>query len=109
MTTYQRLQKLLRDDYELNVAQQGPRTVLADLGVDSLDLIELLCRIEDEFHIVVPTEQIRPATVEDLVTLVDRLVAETAGTAAGAQAGEVALVERAGSTAMTEAALSPAS
>ena len=98
MSTYQRLQKILQDDYELNVDEQGTQTVLADLGVDSLDLIELLCRIEDEFRIVIPSEQIRPATVEDLVTLVDRLVAQAAGMVANAPTGQVA---------STEAVLSP--
>ena len=98
MRTYQRLQKILQDDYELNVDEQETQTVLADLGVDSLDLIELLCRIEDEFRIVIPTEQIRPATVEDLVTLVDRLVAQAAGMVANAPSDTVA---------GTEAALSP--
>ena len=38
-------------------------------------MIELVCRIEDEFGIVAPAEAPRLATVEDVVDNIDRLAA----------------------------------
>jgi acyl carrier protein len=39
-----------------------PDMPLASLGVDSLDMIELLVKIEDEFDLEIPPEQVTPET-----------------------------------------------
>ena len=45
-----------------------------DLGADSLDLIELVMAVEDEFGIEIPDEAAaKVRTVGDLVALMDRL------------------------------------
>lgn len=73
MTTYDRLCQILMDDFLVPGAHLKPKTVLADLGVDSLGMIELLCRVEHVFRIMTPTDQIRLSTIEDIVGFVDRL------------------------------------
>ena len=40
--------------------------IVDDLGADSLDVVELLSRLEDEFNIVIPDED-----VENLITVGD--------------------------------------
>ncbi len=53
----------------------APDARLEDLGVDSLGVLELLFRIEDEFHIKIPSDQVNLATIGDVVDYVDRLAA----------------------------------
>lgn len=46
--------------------------ILEDLGADSLDLVELLMTLEDEFGITVSDEQaIKLKTVADIVKVID--------------------------------------
>ena len=40
--------------------------IVEDLGADSLDVVELLSRLEDEYGVVIPDED-----VENLVTVAD--------------------------------------
>ena len=48
-------------------------TFLEDLGADSLDVFEIVMRIEDEFGIEIPTEAIENiVTVEDAVTQIQQ-------------------------------------
>lgn len=46
--------------------------ILEDLGADSLDLVELLMTLEDEFHVSISDEEaIKLKTVEDIVKVID--------------------------------------
>lgn len=46
--------------------------ILEDLGADSLDLVELLMTLEDEFHVSISDEEaIKLKTVEDIVKIID--------------------------------------
>lgn len=46
-------------------------SVLGDLGVDSLDVVELLMEVEDEFGVSIPDEKMSDCkTVSDLADLV---------------------------------------
>ena len=49
---------------------------IEDLGADSLDLVELIMGIEDEFGIEIPDEEARKVvSVGDIIKLVNRMVA----------------------------------
>ena len=52
-----------------------PETLLADLGVDSLMMLELIFEFEDQFGITLPEDMKTPLTVGAMVTLIDGLVA----------------------------------
>jgi acyl carrier protein len=53
-----------------------PEALLADLGVDSLTLVELMFEFEDRFNIALGKDVAGPATVGDLASLMDRLRGE---------------------------------
>jgi len=52
-----------------------PETLLADLGVDSLMMLELVFEFEDQFGITLPEDLKSPKTVGEMVTLMDGLIA----------------------------------
>ncbi len=50
----------------------GDSDIAADLGADSLDVVELLMAIEDEFGIEIPDDEIENIkTVDDLVKYIE--------------------------------------
>ncbi|HMK55298.1 MAG TPA: phosphopantetheine-binding protein [Dissulfurispiraceae bacterium] len=76
MTTLERIEKLFVDKLELNRDLLTPQSTLESFGIDSLDKIEFLFALEDEFKIKIPERDVKIDTVQDVVDMVDRLVAE---------------------------------
>jgi len=60
---------ILAKQLRVDAAKIKPSTnIAADLGADSLDLVEILMSLEEEFNISIPDEAIPTiVTVEDLV------------------------------------------
>lgn len=52
-----------------------PESLLANLGVDSLMMLELIFEFEDKFGIALPQDLKSPKTVGEMVTLMDGLIA----------------------------------
>ena len=79
MTTLETLQNILIDEFEVTREQLVPEAELAALGVDSLDLLELMFKIEDRYKLSirddVPTDLVR---IEDVVVYIDGLLARQA-------------------------------
>ena len=48
---------------------------LADIGIDSFSLIELVFVAEEEFDIHIPMEGLRPVTVGDVVAVIEQNIA----------------------------------
>lgn len=76
MTTLERIEKLFVDKLELNRDLVTPESTLESFGIDSLDKIEFLFSLEDEFKIKIPESEVKIDTVQDVVNMVDRLSAE---------------------------------
>jgi acyl carrier protein len=76
MTTIERIRKLLVEKLELNAEEIVPDATLDSLGLDSLDKIEFIFALEDEFKIKIEDRNVRIDTIRDGVTLIERLVAE---------------------------------
>jgi acyl carrier protein len=76
MSTLEALQDILVREFSLTREQLAPGAELTSLGVDSLDLLELMFKIEDRFGIAIrddtPTNLL---TVNDVVIYVDGLLA----------------------------------
>ena len=56
-----------------------PGAALADLGIDSLMMLELMFEFEDRFGIKLPQDLPSPRTVGDMATLMDGLIASRKG------------------------------
>jgi acyl carrier protein len=56
-----------------------PEALLADLGVDSLMMLELIFEFEDSFGITLPEDLKSPRTVGEMVALMDGLIARQKG------------------------------
>lgn len=76
MNTYDRLVRILADEHDLAPEALQPEARLNQLGIDSLSVMELLFKIEDEFDIKVPNDQVALVTVDDIVAYVNALVAQ---------------------------------
>ena len=75
-TTSDKVREIIAMVQACSVEQIAPDAVLADLGVDSLDRIEVAILIEEEFHIAIDDEKaFALVTVRDLVELVDGMTA----------------------------------
>lgn len=49
-------------------------TVIRDLGLDSLDMVEMIADFEDQFSIEIPTDKINGVkTIKDLLNLIDSI------------------------------------
>jgi acyl carrier protein len=75
-TTLDRLKQLFVTHFDYNVEQVTATTTLENLGLDSLDLIEFLFDIENEFNIRIPDQEFRVRTIQDMVDAVDRFISE---------------------------------
>ena len=73
-STFEQLVSLIARQHQLDASVMRPESGLADVGLDSLAVAELLFTIEDEFKVDlgdVPPDAV-PATVSELVTLIDQ-------------------------------------
>jgi acyl carrier protein len=76
MSTIERLKKLFIDKFDFNVEELKPETTLEYLGLDSLDKIEFMFDIENEFRIKIPDQEFKVTTIQDMVDAIDRFVSE---------------------------------
>lgn len=74
-STFERLSAMLAQDYRLSPERLTFDAPLEELGIDSLDTVELLWNIEDAFKIKLPSEPVLLPTLGDVVRFVDELVA----------------------------------
>ena len=73
---YETVRELLAHQLEIDLAQIGPQTdILEDLGADSLDIVELVMAIEEEYDIVITDERAANVrTVEQLVEMLEGIL-----------------------------------
>jgi acyl carrier protein len=76
MSTIERLKKLFIDKFDFNVEELKPDTTLEYLGLDSLDKIEFMFDIENEFRIKIPDQEFKVTMIQDMVDAIDRFVSE---------------------------------
>jgi len=72
--TIEKVREVLADHLEMEVGEITEETTFEDLGVDSLDAVEIMMEMEDEFGI-----EIKPAeagkSVKELVVYIDSKLA----------------------------------
>jgi acyl carrier protein len=75
-TTFEVLKEMLVKDYELDPARLTEGTVLTDIELDSLALTELIFALEDKYDVTAKTNGAGLATLGDVASYVDQLIAE---------------------------------
>jgi acyl carrier protein len=71
----ERLLALVKSILDQNaiVAELNPRTLLVDVGLTSMDMVNLMLAVEAEFDFTIPQSEITPENFQSVETL-DRLV-----------------------------------
>ncbi len=68
------IREFLKDRLGVEPETVIPEALLADLGVDSLMMLELMFEFEDRFGIKLSSDLKTPQTVGEMVTLMDGLI-----------------------------------
>ena len=73
---YDKIRELLANQLEIDADTIGHDTLIVeDLGADSLDVMEIMMAMEDEFSISIPDEAIQELkTVDDAVEFIEGLL-----------------------------------
>ena len=71
----EKVQEMLAEALNLPMSKVvADAKIIEDLGADSLDVVELLSRLEDEFGIVIPDEDVETlVTVADIAAEIEKL------------------------------------
>ena len=72
----EKVQAMLAEALNIPVEKITPDAkIVKDLGADSLDLIELLTQLEDDYGIVIPDDEVEGlVTVADVAAVIEKLV-----------------------------------
>jgi acyl carrier protein len=70
-----RVQSLLQEHFSLTPAQTAPEQILTELGIESLDALEFIFKLEDEFNVSLTEERPVFTTVGDIVSTMERVLA----------------------------------
>jgi acyl carrier protein len=79
MDTFERLKRILVKKFDLDENDVVPEATAESLGLDSLDFIEVLFELEDEFGVRIGDDRMnRPKldTLADIVASLDALIAD---------------------------------
>lgn len=70
---FEKIAEMLAEKVDMDVKEIQGDTKFADLGIDSLDITELVMEMEDAFHIEIEMDE-PVATVAELVAKVEGLM-----------------------------------
>ena len=75
-STYERVRRVVADELSVEEGKISPQTnVIADLNPDSLDVVQIIHALEDEFDITIGDEAEHLGTIAELADLMDAQVA----------------------------------
>lgn len=73
--TFNSIATILEADFKVDRSAISPATVLTDLGLDSLALMEFVFAVEDAFHLRIPEDRLDPReagiTLQRLCEVID--------------------------------------
>lgn len=71
-----RLRSLTPNRVNVDPLLLQPGVLLEDIGIDSFSMIELIFLAEEEFSIKIPLEGLEVKTVDDVLDVIQRLIAK---------------------------------
>lgn len=73
---YEKLREILAAQLDVDIEEIGMDTnIVNDLGADSLDLVEMMMTLEDEFNLVITDEAARELyTVREVTEFIEKLI-----------------------------------
>lgn len=73
---FEKIKQMLADQLDANIDDMAMETRIGeDLGADSLDVVELLMAIEEEFNVEIPDEDIEALkTIGDVVEYIQNKI-----------------------------------
>lgn len=75
-TVLERLQQLFIARFDYKIEELAATTAFENLGLDSLDIIDFMFDIEDEFNIKIPDREFEVKTIQDMVDALNRFISE---------------------------------
>jgi acyl carrier protein len=72
----EKLQRLFMAHFDFKIEELTATTTLENLGLDSLDIIEFMFDIENEFNIKIPDRAFKVTTIQEMVDALDRFISE---------------------------------
>jgi len=79
MDTFQRIKKIVLEKIDIQEDMLTPDATLEGLGLDSLDKVELMFSLEEEFKIKIPDREVTTVTIQDVVGVIGKLAAKQHG------------------------------
>ncbi|MGC8736882.1 MAG: phosphopantetheine-binding protein, partial [Dissulfurimicrobium sp.] len=76
MQTLERIKKVFLENFDFKEDALRPEMTIDSLGLDSLDKVDFLFALENEFDIDIPDGQVKLNSIQDVVDTVERLVKE---------------------------------
>lgn len=74
--TTELLKSIITEKFDIDPAKLRPEATVEDIGIDSLDIFDIVFDIEEKLHIKVPNDDVRITTLQDLVDLIERIYQE---------------------------------
>jgi acyl carrier protein len=75
-TTLERIKKLFLENFDFPEERLHAEATIESIGLDSLDKIEFLFALEKEFDIKIPDREVKLDSIQEMVSVIERLVAE---------------------------------
>ena len=88
-TTLERLKVLFVNKFHFNVSELTPEAELESLGLDSLDKLEFMFDIEEEFKIKIPDNRFKVSTIQDMVAAIAQFISEQEVTLPSSHSGSL--------------------
>lgn len=79
MSTLERIKKLFLENFDFQEERLMPAATIESLGLDSLDKVEFVFALEKEFDVKIPDREVTLDTIQDMIEVIDRLIAEQRG------------------------------
>ena len=74
MDTFEKVSDIIGKRFELSETKITMDTTWEEIGADSIDLVDLISELEDEFDISIPDDSIEDLkTIGDVVNLIDEM------------------------------------